>query len=86
MKEELNQVQTINDAIKTAMKREGCTQNMMQRHLGYKSASQVSARLTVQNWSVDRIYDYLDLLGYEVVIRPKRKPSSEEIVIKRGEK
>ncbi len=86
MKNEANQPQVINEAIKMAMKKEGISQNMMQRHLGYNSPSQVSARLSVKNWSIDKIYDYLGILGYEIVIRPKRKPTSEEIVIKRGDK
>ena len=86
MKEEMNQEVLINEAIKMAMRKKGITQNTMANFLGYKSASQVSARLSVKNWSIDRIYDYLDVLGYEIVIRPKRKPTSEDIVVKRGEK
>lgn len=71
----------VNEAIKKALKLTGTTYNDMQRKLKYKTAGQVSSRMSKDNWTISTMITYLDAIGYEVVIRPYKKKANDEIII-----
>lgn len=71
----------VNEAIKEAMKRKEFSQNDMARALDMKTANQVSAKVTKENWTINSMLMFLNVLGYEVVIRPRKRASADEIVI-----
>lgn len=71
----------VNEAIKKALKVEGITYNDLQKRLKLKSATQVSSKLSKDNWTITSMLNYLDQIGYEVVIRPYKKKAKDEIII-----
>lgn len=71
----------INEAIKQAMKSKGMNQGDMAKALKVKSTNQVSSKLMNENWTIKSMLNYLDILGYEVVIRPRKRASADEIVV-----
>ena len=71
----------INEAIKTAMKIKEMNQGDMAKALKVKSTNQVSSKLMNENWTIKSILNYLDILGFEVVIRPRKRASADEIVV-----
>lgn len=78
----------INEAIKKLMKEKGVSQRVMADVLGYKRVTNISSRLMSQNMTMDGVIDMLSVLGYEVVIQPRRpgaRPQGQ-VVIERSEK
>ena len=71
----------INEAIKKAMEHKGMNQGDMAKALKVKTANQVSSKLMNENWTIKSILNYLDILGFEVVIRPRKRASADEIVV-----
>ena len=62
------------DAIKAAMKDAGVTQEVLAEMLGYASQNSVASAIG-RNLSMDKFEEMMDVLGFEVVIRRKRKGS-----------
>jgi hypothetical protein len=60
------------DAIKAAMKDVGITQEVLAEKLGYSSQNSVASAIG-RNISMDKFEEMMDVLGFEVVIRRKRK-------------
>ena len=61
----------INEAIRQLMKDLGIRQLDMATAIGKSKATDVGARLAMKNMSIDKALEMLDVLGYEIVIRPK---------------
>lgn len=74
------------EVIKTAMKAKGMTQTQMAKLLN-KTQSVIATRLNNGNISADVMCEMLDLLGYELVVQPKKrgKRADGQIVINQGE-
>ena len=82
----------INEALHGLMKQKGFTQTQMGEFLKISGGQRViSRKLKTENWQTDSVIEFLDILGYELVIKPKSrgKRSESEILIessKKGEK
>lgn len=61
----------INEAIRTLMKDLGVRQIDMAVAIGKSKATDIGARLSIKNLSFDKAKEMLDVLDYEIVIRPK---------------
>lgn len=70
----------INEAIRTLMKTNGVRQIDMATAIGKSKATDIGARLSIKNMTFDKANEMLDVLGYEIVIRPKNG-DGETIVI-----
>ena len=68
----------INEAVKQIMKEKGVTQNQMANIFNMKTANQMSARMSKTNWTTNVIIDFLDVLGYELVLKPVAKGKRPE--------
>ena len=87
---------TINEAISKIMKERKYTQIAMARQLGKEKATDISARLASKNMTLNREWDMLAVLGYEVTVQPIKSETGPRIkgqyvivasdVKKRGEK
>lgn len=78
----------ISKAISMIMKEKKVTQQAMAVSIGKKKATDVSARLSSKNLTFDKAIEMLNVLGYEVVIQPKKpgvRPQGQ-IVIEGGDK
>lgn len=78
----------INMAIRSIMKEKKVTLLAMATSIGKKRANDVAARLTSENMTFNSAIEMLSVLGYEVVIQPRRpgaRPQGQ-IVIERSEK
>ena len=62
------------DAIKAAMKDVGVTQEVLAEMLGYSSQNSVASAIG-RNISMNKFEDMMEALGFEIVIRRKRKGS-----------
>jgi transcriptional regulator with XRE-family HTH domain len=62
------------EAIKAAMKDVGITQEVLAEKLGYTSQNSVASAIS-RNISMDKFEEMMEVLGFEVVIRRKRKGS-----------
>jgi len=62
----------IGEAIKKAMKDKKITQLELSKKMGAKSQSVVAQRLRMDNLSIDKILEMLDIIDYEIVIQPKK--------------
>jgi hypothetical protein len=62
------------DAIKAAMKEVGITQEGLAEKLGYSGQNSVASAIG-RNISMDKFEEMMEALGFEVVIRRKRKGS-----------
>lgn len=60
------------DAIKAAMRDVGVTQDVLAEMLGYSGQNSVASAIG-RNISMDKFEDIIDKLGFEIVIRRKRK-------------
>ena len=70
------------DAIKMIMKNNSVTQQDIAIELGLNSVSGISRLLNRKVGRVGRIIDILDMLGYELVARPKtEKDCPDEYVL-----
>ena len=77
----------LGSAIKIAMKNTNTTQKQMAERLGEKTQSVISQRLLHDNMSINLALEMLDVLGYEIVVQPKkrgRRPDGQ-ILITRGD-
>lgn len=74
---------TINTTIKKVMGWSGVTQERFAKMLGLASSAGVRIRLGTQGISVKNSLEMLDLLGYEMVVRPKQagRNRPDEILI-----
>lgn len=61
----------ITTAIKDIMKKRGVTQNELKEKLGYRTQSAISERLKQKSIGVDKAFEMLDAMGYEIIIQPK---------------
>lgn len=78
----------INKCIADLMREQKFTQQRMADALGRKKASDIGSRLMSKNMTFDRAIEMLSLLGYEVVVQP-RKPGvrpAGQIVIEKSDK
>lgn len=60
------------DAIKAAMKDVGITQEVLAEKLNYAGQNSVAAAIG-RNISMDKFEEMMEALGFEIVIRRKRK-------------
>lgn len=68
-------------AIKEAMERENIVQSSLANKIGVTPQA-LNMRLGYDNISADKMYEMLNAMGYEIVIRPKQKKHKDsEIVI-----
>ncbi len=77
----------ISKVISMIMKEKKVTQQAMAVSIGKKKATDVSARLSSKNLTFDKAIEMLTVLGYEVVVQPK-KPGARpqgQIVITGGD-
>ena len=79
---------TVNKALKSIMKDKGVTQEQMGKLLD-KSTGQryVSNTLRSENMNINIVISFCELLGYEVVLQPKKpgKRKDGEYVVCKGE-
>lgn len=65
------------DIIREAMKEVGWTQEELRKKLGYTSQSSVSSRINGASMRVDTLVRFLDVMGYEVVVKRKKSGGSQ---------
>lgn len=65
-------------AIKKVMKETNTTQNRMAEMMGYSSQGTVGNALRNGNFSTNVLLQWLDKLGYEVVVQPKTSGKRKE--------
>lgn len=73
----------LGDAIKSAMKLQKTNQTQMAERIGASSQSVVAQRLRMDNLSVDKVMEMLDVIGYELVIQEKkrgRRPEGQIVI------
>lgn len=78
----------INKAISSIMKEKKVTQQTMADSIGKSRATDVSARLASKNMTFNTAIEMLSVMGYEVVIQPRKagaRPQGQ-IVIDRSDK
>jgi hypothetical protein len=61
------------------------TLDVLRDKLGYKTISGVSERLKGKSIKVDTFVNFLDALGYEVIVQPKTAREAKEGSYKVGE-
>jgi hypothetical protein len=61
------------------------TLDVLRDRLGYKTISGVSERLKGKSIKVDTFVNFLDALGYEVIVQPKTAREAKEGSYKVGE-
>lgn len=61
------------------------TLDVLRDKLGYKSISGVSERLRGQSMKVDTFTQFLDALGYEIIVQPKTVRDAREGCYKVGD-
>lgn len=72
----------INEFIREKMKEKGIRQLDMAHAIGKDKATDVSARLISTNPTFKNVTEMLNILDYEIVIRPKQKKHKDnEIVV-----
>lgn len=79
---------TISETISHIMKTKGVTQKAMAESIGKEKATDVSARLASKNMTFNKAIEMLSVMGYEVVVQPRRagvRPQGQ-IVIERSDK
>ena len=59
------------EAILSVMKAKKISQTALAKMFGYPHQSTIAGRLNVKNMSENSSIEMLDMLGYELVIRPK---------------
>lgn len=79
----------MNEAIKTAMKSRGITQQKMADMLGYELGQRtVANKLTSQNMQIETVLKFLNEIDYELVIKPKtrgKRKEDEILITSKGE-
>jgi len=71
----------INDVIRFVMAERGVTHREMAASIGMPGASAVGARLNSNNMTFDRAIEMLEVLGYEVVVQPRRETRSDDQIV-----
>lgn len=73
----------VNSAIRKVMKETKITQTRLAEILGEKHQSVISERLRQNNISINLAMEMLDVMGYELVIQPKkpgRRPEGQILI------
>ena len=65
----MNEIKIIQDIMENSTPK--VTLDVLRDKLGYKTVSGVSERLRGKSMKVDTFVNFLDALGYEVIIQPK---------------
>ena len=65
----MNEIKIIQDIMENSTPK--VTLDVLRDRLGYKTVSGVSERLRGKSMKVDTFVNFLDALGYEVIIQPK---------------
>lgn len=80
----MNEIKIIQDIMENSTPR--VTLDVLRDKLGYKTVSGVSERLRGKSMKVDTYVNFLDALGYEVVVQPKTARDAREGCYKVGER
>ena len=74
----------VNEYVKQLIKESGFTQATLAKALGYNNQSSVAMRLSKNNsMTVDNLAEMLAVLGYELVVQPKkpgRRPEGQFVI------
>ena len=69
----------VNEYVKQLIKESGFTQATLAKTLGYNNQSSVAMRLSKNNsMTVDNLAEMLSVLGYDLVIQPKKRGRKAE--------
>jgi hypothetical protein len=79
----MNEIEVIKDIMSTSTPK--VTLDVLRDRLGYKTISGVSERLKGKSIKVDTFVNFLDALGYEVIVQPKTARDPKEGSYKVGE-
>ncbi|MCR4689498.1 MAG: hypothetical protein K5745_08120 [Saccharofermentans sp.] len=73
---------TVEEALRIAMRSKRISQTSMARDLGYKTVAGVTNRLDSSKNSMrfDMAYKFADVLGYDIVLKDRENPDSEIVV------
>ena len=75
----------INTAISRLMRERGVTQKGMASSVGKERPQDISARLQSKNMTFNRAIEMLDVLGYEVVVQPRKagkRPDGQIVIVR----
>lgn len=67
-----------NEIIKELIKRSDFTQTTLARAMGYSTQSGIASRLNKNDMGVSLLVKMLDILGYDLVIQPKKRGRKSE--------
>ena len=79
----MNEIKIIQDIMENSTPK--VTLDVLRDKLGYKTVSGVSERLRGKSMKVDTFVNFLDALGYEVIIQPKTTRDPREGCYKVGD-
>ncbi len=73
---------TVEEALRIAMRSKRISQTSMARELGYKTVAGVTNRLDSSKNSMrfDMAYKFADVLGYDIVLKDRENPEGEIVV------
>lgn len=72
----MNEIDVIKDIMASSTPK--VTLDVLRDRLGYKTISGVSERLKGKSIKVDTFVNFLDALGYEVIVQPKTAREAKE--------
>ena len=72
----MNEIEIIRDIMNNSTPK--VTLDVLRDRLGYKAVSGVSERLRGKSMKVDTYVNFLDALGYEVIVQPKTARDPKE--------
>ena len=72
----MNEIEVIKDIMASSTPK--VTLDVLRDRLGYKTISGVSERLKGKSIKVDTFVNFLDALGYEVIVQPKTAREAKE--------
>lgn len=67
-----------NEIVKDIIKRSDFTQTTLAKAMGYNNQSGISSRLNKNDMGVSLLVKMLDILGYDLVIQPKKRGRKAE--------
>lgn len=70
---------TEKDAIRTAIKVRGVTQQMLATQCGYKRQSNFTGLMSTKSMSVSNFIKMLDALGFDVIVKDRNKANRENV-------
>lgn len=79
----MNEIEIIKDIMKQSTPK--VTLDVLRDRMGYKTVSGISERLRGKSIKVDTYIQFLDALGYEVIVQPKTARDAREGCYKVGE-